>query len=75
MKFAGYRHPAPGLHLCASEGGTCTFTGTRAVAHGAGTYTYKTATRSTASCHVVFDGDPGMEERKRESAGEMISLL
>ncbi|MGW1025407.1 hypothetical protein ACWD4J_17155 [Streptomyces sp. NPDC002577] len=40
MKFApGTDTLRPGFTRCASEGGTCTFTGTRAVAYGAGSYT------------------------------------
>lgn len=48
----------PGFTWCADEGGTCAFTGTRAVAYGAGTYTYKTATGSTACTSASFGGDP-----------------
>ncbi|MFJ2202570.1 MGH1-like glycoside hydrolase domain-containing protein [Streptomyces violaceusniger] len=47
-----------GFTRCAGEGGTCTFSGTRAVAYGAGTYTYKTATDSTACTSASFGGDP-----------------
>jgi hypothetical protein len=48
----------PGFTRCAGEGGTCTFTGTRAVAYGAGSYTYKTATGGTACTNAAFGGDP-----------------
>lgn len=47
-----------GFTRCAGEGGTCSFSGTRAVAYGAGTYTYKTATDSTACTNASFGGDP-----------------
>lgn len=47
-----------GFTRCAGEGGTCSFSGTRSVAYGAGTYTYKTATGSTACTNASFDGDP-----------------
>ncbi|WP_371673997.1 trehalase family glycosidase [Streptomyces sp. NBC_00289] len=47
-----------GFTRCAGEGGTCSFSGTRAVAYGAGTYTYKTATGSTACTNASFGGDP-----------------
>jgi hypothetical protein len=44
--------------LCASEGGTCSFTGTRTVAFGAnGVFNYKEITASTACTNSVF-GDP-----------------
>lgn len=43
---------------CASEGGTCTFSGTRTVRYGTGTkWTTKTATSSIACTNAVF-GDP-----------------
>lgn len=43
---------------CASEGGTCAFTGTREVRYGApGYYNYKTLTSRTACTNGVF-GDP-----------------
>ncbi|MER6960122.1 alpha-L-rhamnosidase [Streptomyces sp. NPDC000618] len=47
-----------GFTRCAGEGGTCPFSGTRSVAYGAGTYTYKTATDSTACTNASFGGDP-----------------
>ncbi|MET9412305.1 alpha-L-rhamnosidase [Streptomyces sp. NPDC002935] len=47
-----------GFTRCAGEGGTCSFSGTRSVAYGAGTYTYKTATDSTACTNASFGGDP-----------------
>src|SRR4030095_16280721 len=44
--------------LCASEGGTCAFTGTQQVRYGAnGLYAYKTLTGGTACTNAVF-GDP-----------------
>jgi hypothetical protein len=48
---AGFTH-------CASEGGQCTFTGTRSVAYGAGTYTFKTANSATACTKDAFGLDP-----------------
>ncbi|MFD4604532.1 alpha-L-rhamnosidase [Streptomyces sp. NPDC058464] len=47
-----------GYTRCAGEGGTCSFSGTRSVAYGAGTYTYKTVTDSTACGNDSFGGDP-----------------
>ncbi|MGW3646251.1 alpha-L-rhamnosidase-related protein [Streptomyces sp. NPDC000878] len=47
-----------GFTRCAGEAGTCTFSGTRAVAYGAGTYTYKTASGSTPCTNASFGGDP-----------------
>ncbi|MFF4277022.1 alpha-L-rhamnosidase [Streptomyces sp. NPDC001536] len=47
-----------GFTRCAGEGGTCSFSGTRAVAYGAGTYKYKTVTSSTACTNASFGGDP-----------------
>ncbi|WP_369035282.1 MGH1-like glycoside hydrolase domain-containing protein [Streptomyces adonidis] len=47
-----------GFTRCAGEGGTCSFSGTRAVAYGAGTYRYKTASGSTACTNASFGGDP-----------------
>ncbi|MFD8814623.1 alpha-L-rhamnosidase [Streptomyces sp. NPDC059627] len=47
-----------GYTRCAGEGGTCSFSGTRSVAYGAGTYTYKTVTSSTACTSDSFGGDP-----------------
>ncbi len=44
--------------FCASEWGTCTFSGTQQVRYGAnGVYAYKTLTGSTACTNAVF-GDP-----------------
>jgi len=48
---AGYTH-------CAAEGGTCSFSGTRRVAYGAGSYSFKNATSSTACTNDAFNGDP-----------------
>ncbi|MFF3379091.1 alpha-L-rhamnosidase [Streptomyces sp. NPDC002680] len=50
-----------GFTRCAGEGGTCSFSGTRAVAYGAGTYTYKTANASTACTNASFGGDPAAD--------------
>jgi GxGYxYP putative glycoside hydrolase C-terminal domain/GxGYxY sequence motif in domain of unknown function N-terminal len=55
--------PAPGTWtLCANEGGTCTFTGTRQVRYGSGgTYNYGTFTSSVACTNTVFnDPVPGV---------------
>ncbi len=53
MRFApGTDTLRPGFTRCAREGGTC------AVAYGAGTYTYKTATGSTACTSVSVGGAP-----------------
>jgi len=48
---AGYTH-------CAGEGGQCSFSGTRTVAYGAGSYTYKTVTSGTACTNDAFGIDP-----------------
>ncbi|MFE2427668.1 trehalase family glycosidase [Streptomyces sp. NPDC059373] len=47
-----------GFTRCAGEGGSCGFSGTRVVAYGAGSYTYKTVTGSTACTNASFGGDP-----------------
>ena len=47
-----------GYTRCAAEGGQCTFSGTRMVAYGAGSYAYKTATSSVACSNTAFNGDP-----------------
>lgn len=50
--------PTPTFTNCATEGATCTFTGTRQVRYGAnGIYAYKTATGSIACNNETF-GDP-----------------
>jgi len=64
----GLGNPAPptpagadlpvGFTRCAAESGSCSFSGTRVVAYGAGTYTYKTVTDSTACTNAAFNGDP-----------------
>jgi hypothetical protein len=47
-----------GYTLCANEGETCSFSGTRSVAYGAnGVFNYKTITTSTPCTNEVF-GDP-----------------
>jgi hypothetical protein len=48
---AGFTH-------CANENGQCVFTGTRNVAYGAGNYTFRTATSSTACTNEAFGLDP-----------------
>jgi hypothetical protein len=48
---AGFTH-------CAGEGGQCAFSGTRNVAYGAGNYTFRTATSSTACTNDTFGSDP-----------------
>ena len=53
-----------GYTRCAAENGTCTFTGTRMVAYGAGSYAYKTATSSTACSNAAFNGDPAQNLAK-----------
>ncbi|MEV8376473.1 sugar-binding domain-containing protein [Kribbella sp. NPDC056861] len=48
-----------GFTQCATEGQTCSFTGARQVAYGAGGYSYKTATATTACTPSAFGGgDP-----------------
>jgi hypothetical protein len=54
---AGTDLPA-GFTRCAAEGGQCSFTGTRVVAYGAGTYTTKAATGGTACTNAAFTTDP-----------------
>ncbi len=52
--------PAPSTWtLCATEGGTCSFSGTQVVLYGAGTSVYyRTATGSIACTNAAFGGDP-----------------
>ncbi|GHH34921.1 hypothetical protein FHS35_005364 [Streptomyces umbrinus] len=50
-----------GFTRCAGEVGTCSFSGTRSVAYGAGTYRYKTVTDSTACTNTAFGGDPASD--------------
>ena len=47
-----------GYTRCAGEDGTCSFTGTRVVAYGAGTYASRTVTGNTACTNAAFNGDP-----------------
>lgn len=47
-----------GFTYCAGESGQCAFTGTRSVAYGAGTYTFKAATSATACTNDAFGTDP-----------------
>jgi hypothetical protein len=47
-----------GYTRCAGENGQCSVTGTRMVAYGAGTYTYRTVTGSTPCTNAAFNGDP-----------------
>jgi hypothetical protein len=49
---------APGFRLCAAEAGSCSFTGTRVVGYGAGSYVYKAVTSSTACTSAAFGSDP-----------------
>ena len=50
---------------CATESGTCTFTGTQTVAFGAGgEYTYKTFTGSTPCTVAAFGTDPATDVAK-----------
>ena len=52
-----YELPA-GYTRCADEAGTCTFSGTRQVAYGAGgSFAYKTKTASTPCTNAAFGGD------------------
>jgi hypothetical protein len=47
-----------GYTRCAAENGQCSFSGTRMVAYGAGTYTSRTVTDGTACTSTAFNGDP-----------------
>ncbi|WP_328324831.1 hypothetical protein OHA70_34290 [Kribbella sp. NBC_00382] len=48
-----------GYTSCAAEGQTCSFSGPRRVAYGAGNYSYRTATSTTACNGAAFGGtDP-----------------
>ncbi|TDD62687.1 hypothetical protein E1263_02935 [Kribbella antibiotica] len=53
-----YAELPAGYTQCAGEGQTCSFSGSRQVAYGAGKYAYKTATGSTACTAASFGGDP-----------------
>jgi hypothetical protein len=46
-----------GFVRCAAEGGTCSFTGNRVVAYGAGTYTYRIAASGTSCSTTAFGGN------------------
>ncbi len=48
----------PGFTHCADEGANCSFTGTRLVAYGAGSYVYKTVSSSTPCTTAAFGSDP-----------------
>ena len=48
----------PGYTNCAPESAQCSFSGTRVVAYGAGTYTSKTVTSGTACTSGAFGTDP-----------------
>ena len=48
----------PGFLKCADENGTCSFTGTRLVAFGAGNYVYRQAAGSSACSAAAFGSDP-----------------
>jgi hypothetical protein len=55
--------------FCASEGGTCSFSGTQQVRYGAnGAYFYKTLTGGTACTNSVF-GDPAVGTVKQCDVG------
>ncbi|WP_439657199.1 alpha-L-rhamnosidase-related protein [Lentzea sp. HUAS TT2] len=54
---AGYTH-------CATENGRCTFTGTRNVAYGAGSHTFKTATSGISCANDAFGADPAANVAK-----------
>jgi hypothetical protein len=55
--------------FCASEGGTCAFTGTMQVRYGAnGSYFYKTLSNGTACTNAVF-GDPIVGTAKQCAIG------
>ncbi|WP_371600827.1 trehalase family glycosidase [Streptomyces sp. NBC_00564] len=69
VSATGLGNPAPpdvpgtgelraGFTRCAGEGGTCSFSGTRVVAYGAGSYAYRTVTGSTACTNAAFGIDP-----------------
>lgn len=47
-----------GFTRCAAENSTCSFSGTAAVAFGAGSYLYKTVSGGTACTAAAFGGDP-----------------
>jgi len=47
-----------GYTRCADEGGTCSITGTRTMAYGAGHYAYHTASGATACSTASFGTDP-----------------
>ncbi|WP_433385949.1 alpha-L-rhamnosidase C-terminal domain-containing protein [Micromonospora sp. KLBMP9576] len=47
-----------GFTRCAAENAQCSFSGTRVVAYGAGTYTYRTVTDGTACTSTAFNADP-----------------
>jgi parallel beta-helix repeat protein len=59
--------------VCATEGGTCAFTGTTEVRYGAnGSYVYKTLTDGTACTNSVF-GDPAVGTPKQCAIKRSIS--
>jgi hypothetical protein len=47
-----------GFTYCAGEGVQCSFSGTRSVAYGAGSYTFKTVNSATACTNDAFGVDP-----------------
>jgi hypothetical protein len=53
-----------GYTYCADEGGQCSFSGTRRVAYGAGTYAFRTVNSGTACTTDAFRGDPVPQTRK-----------
>lgn len=55
----------PGYSLCATEGGTCTPSGTQVMAYGAGSYLYKPISGATACAGSTFNGaDPAFNVLK-----------
>jgi hypothetical protein len=53
-----------GYTSCASEGGTCTFSGAAVVAYGAGSYAFRTVAGSTDCGNSGFGGDPAPDVLK-----------
>ncbi|HEV3359013.1 MAG TPA: trehalase family glycosidase [Pseudonocardiaceae bacterium] len=55
----------PGYTRCATEGGTCTPTGTQVMAYGAGTYEYQAISGPTSCANGTFNGsDPAVNVLK-----------
>ena len=53
-----------GYTLCAAENGTCTVSGTRTVAYGAGTFVSKSVSGSTPCTSAAFGSDPAKNLQK-----------